>query len=349
MRICRAATVLITLVLSGCAAASQASPPGPGTSGGPDPTAAATAAPTAAPSVTVWVTGSPTPAPSCPAGPLSVGQFLAADPRCYLSGEVAVAGWWGERRTDEPGEGTRLDWAVRGSMPFGSASADREDLVLVDEIAVVRQAGWPDGIHWATVTGVGSPAGDLRACHRDRGSDVMAAPHCPRYLVASSVVESEAPASALAACSTLTFGETGRVAVESFTGYPPACFGSKDVTVQGWLDIRYIITGWEDPWAITPDWLWLPIGPWTVVAPGSNPEVASALYVYADPARGVDVRRTNRWVLLTGHYADPKAQTCRVVYSPGVTPEAGNRIPDAYARRLCEAHFVVTSIRDTNP
>jgi hypothetical protein len=141
----------------------------------------------------------------------------------------------------------------------------------------------------------------------------------------------------------------GWVDVESFTAYPPACFGSHEVTVRGWLDVLYIITGWEDPWAIAPDWLWVPIGPWTVVAPGSNPDTSAALSVYADPA-GPEVGQTNRWVLLTGHYADPVAATCRIVY-PGGYDQArdGPRVPDAFARRWCEASFVVTEVRDTTP
>jgi hypothetical protein len=55
-------------------------------------------------------------------------------------------------------------------------------------------------------------------------------------------------------------------------------------------------------------------------------------------------------VLLTGHYADPKAQTCRITFAPGSEAASSpGAISDAHARRVCEAHFVVTSIRDTTP
>jgi len=279
---------------------------------------------------------------------LSVAAFLAADARCHLTEEVSVVGWWGARRDDEPGEATNLSWVLRGSMPFGARSETPEDILFVDEIALASSTGWPDGIHWATVTGRRSASGDQRACHRDRGADPFAAPHCPSYLIATGVVEAEPPPSALAGCSTMNVSEGGWVDVGVFTAYPPACSGSRNVTVRGWFDIRYIITGWEAPWGISPDWLWVPIGPWTVVSDTSNAESPAALLVYADPARGIDVRRTNRWVRLTGHYADPKAQTCRITYSPDLEP-AARVIPDAYARRVCETHFVVTSIRDTSP
>jgi hypothetical protein len=289
----------------------------------------------------------PTAALVCPAGPLTVAQFLAADPSCYLDVEVAVVGWWDWSHDDDPGG--RLDHLLRGSMPFG-ARGSSEDIVFVDESDAVPRGGWPDGAHWATVTGRRSPTND-RACHRDRDADLTAAPHCPSYLVATSVVESEAPSEQLAACEP-AWGEDDEGAIDAgwFTGYPPACFGSRDVSVRGWFDIRYLITGWEEPWGIAPGWLWLPIGPWTVVAPGSNAEATDALLVYIDPARGLDVSRTNRWVVLTGHYADAKAGTCQVEYSGGYDPARdGERIPDSYAQRVCEAHFVVTSIRDTTP
>ena len=344
----RIATVLVALVLAGCAAV------GPGGSASPAASVAepsTASAPTAAPSLVGSATPSapaPTVAPSCPSGSLTVAAFLAADSRCHLADEVSVLGWWGARRADEPGEGRTLGWVLRGSMPFGARSETPEDILFVDETAVAPPSGWPDGIHWATVTGRRSASGDQRACHRDRGADVFAAPHCPSYLVATSVVESEAPPSALAGCLSMAAGNAVGVDVGVLTADPPACFGSRDVTVRGWLDIRYIIAGWEAPWGISPAWLWVPIGPWTVVSDTSNAESPSALLVYVDPARAVDVTRTNRWVLLTGHFADPKAQTCRITLAPGTEPPS-SAISDAYARRVCEAHFVVTSIRDTNP
>jgi hypothetical protein len=339
MAIYRLGAALVVLVLAGCGVASEAglsAPRAPDRPGASTPATPATVSPGATPIAT----------PSCPAGTLSVAQFLAAPPSCYLSSDVAVAGWSGQRRDDEPGSETAARWLLRGSMPFGLQAGSGEDLLFVDEASAVGPGGGPDGVHWATVTGRGSASADRGSCHRDPGMDVMAAPHCPRYLTASRVVESEPPAGALAGCSALSLDEDGSADVQAFTSYPAACFGSRDATVSGWLDVNYLITGWEDPWSITPAWLWVPIGPWTVVAPFSNPVTSSALPIYLDPARHVDARRTNRWVLLAGHYADPAAQTCRVEYASGVSPAPGSRVTDTYARRLCEAHFVVTSIRD---
>jgi hypothetical protein len=278
-----------------------------------------------------------------------VGEFLAADGRCYLTEEVGVVGWWSGRRTDDPAREANLDHMLRGSMPFGALSQRTEDFLLIDEQAVVPPGGWPGGVHWATVTGRRGPEPD-RACHFDIGADVVPARHCPSYLVASNVVESDPPASALSGCATLVTDDAGWIDVEGFSAYPPACFGSRDMTVRGWLDVRYLITGWEAAWGISPGWLWLPIGPWTVVAPSSNPETSAALVVYADPARHVDLRSTNRWVQLTGHFGDAKAETCRIVYDGAYdAARDGPRITDSYARRVCELHFVVTAVRSTEP
>lgn len=338
------ASLLSVLVLAGCGVAGPSSPvqsaaPTPG----PSPTALETARPTEV------VLPSPTLAAVCPNGPLTIEAFLAADSRCYVTDEIAVVGWWDFRRTDDPAREANLDYMLRGSMPFGALSPLAEDFLLVDEQDIVPAGGWPGGVHWATVTGYRSTEGD-RACHYDTGDDGIPTRHCPSYLIASTVVESDPPAAALTACATLDARETSWVDVEVFTAYPPACFGTRDMTVRGWLDIRYLITGWELPWGISPGWLWVPIGPWTVVAPGSNPETSAALVVYSDPARRLDLQSTNRWVLLTGHYGDAKAGTCRVEYAGGYdAARDGPRIPDAFARRVCAAHLVVTSVRNASP
>lgn len=279
-----------------------------------------------------------------------MSEFLAADPSCYRTADVSVMGWWGPQRQDDAFAGANLGQVLRGALPIGPMSEHPEDFLLVDENEVVPDGGWPGGVHWATVTGRRSDTND-RACYRDPGADIQAPATCPSYLVASKVVESDPPAWALAGCMTIPSGEGGSwVAVEEFTAFPTTCFGPTDVTVRGWFDIRYVITGWEASWGIVPGWLWLPIGPWRVVSGDSNALSPSALLVYLDPARKVDASRTNRWVFLTGHYADPKAATCHVEYNGGYQPARdGERIPDSYARRLCGAHFVVTSIEDAQP
>lgn len=338
------ASLLSAVLVAACGAAVPTQPSSPG------PTILASSAPSPTVRPSVDETPVPTFAVVCPDRPLSVSMFLATDPRCYVNADVTVFGWWDARRTDDPARQAELDHMIRGSMPFGAMNDTPEDFVFVDDLAVVPPAGWPGGAHWATVTGRRSPTND-RACHRDEGADITAPPHCPSYLIATRVVESAPPPAVLAGCITIPSGEGGSyVAVEEFTAFPPACSAGQDVTVRGWLDIWYVITGWESPWGIAPGWLWVPIGPWTVVAPDSNPTTSSSLLVYLDPARKIDVGRTNRWVYLTGHYADPKAQTCHIEYAGGYDPARdGDRIPDSFARRQCQAHFVVTAIEDATP
>ena len=330
-------SAMVFLLLAGCASATPSAQPAPASIATPLTTGSATIPPT--PTAVSFATV----APVCRPGPLTVAEFLSADIDCSVNDDVSVVGWWGARRTDEPEAG--LGWVLRGSMPFGALSQRPDELLFVDEISAAPPSGWPDGIRWATVKGRRGATDDL-ACHRDAATSVMAPAHCPSYLVAFQVVESEPPMSALEACITGSADEAGWVDAGEFTGYPPACFDSREITVRGWFDIRYIIAGWEAPWGISPGWLWMPIGPWTVVAPGSNPETSSALVVYADPARGVETSRTNRWVLLTGHYADPVAATCHFEYA---VEFSGAHYPDSLARSECEAHFVVTSIKATNP
>lgn len=350
------ASLLSLILIAACTATPAASPsptqPAMSASSGGDSTAMPSVTIDSTPTPTASGPAGPSPTPratltvDCPAGPLTVAEFLAADRRCYQDIDVSVVGWFDTTRTDDP-RGAELDHVLRGSMPFGALGPMPEDFVFVDESGAVPPSGWPDGAHWATVVGRGA-TGD-RACHRDTGAGPRADAHCPPYLVATKVVESAPPDPELNAClSTRTMEEPWPV--EQLTAYPSACFGSRDVTARGWFDIRYVITGWEAPWGIAPGWLWVPIGPWTVLAPTSNPDTSEALLVYVDPARGVDVRRTNRWVVLTGHYADPKAATCHVEYAAGFeAARDGERVPDSFARRQCEAHFVVTSIRDTTP
>ncbi len=346
------ASLLAAVLVAGCGAFASQSPgpsiAGPTISAGP--TTPATVGPSA---------GEPTGGTgiaTCPLGPLTVAEFLAADPRCYSAADVSVVGWWDAlRQTDAYANSLNPPGRVlRGAIPIGPWLSERPDeFVLVDAEALptIPTGGWAESMHWATVTGRRSADND-RACYRDPPADVRADLKCPSHLVASRVVESEAPASALAGCSSPSLVDEGwGIAVENFTAFPPACFDSRDVRLRGWFDIRFLITGWEQSWGISPGWLWVPIGPWTVLAPDSSPPNGSTtLVVYTDPARKLDVSRTNRWVELTGHYADPKAATCHVEYAGGYDPSRdGERIPDSYARRLCEGRFVVSSIKDTAP
>lgn len=338
------ASLVFVLVLAGCQTAGPSGPPESASPTiGPSPTGLASAVPPRSPAAPT-----PTPAPVCAKGPLSVQAFLGADIRCYVTEDVAVVGWWGPGRTDEVQ--ADLSYRLRSSIPFSAYKATDDFLfVAVDDVA--EPSGWDlvDGIHWATITGRRSTTTD-RACHYDGAPEVGLTRHCPSYLVAERIVESDPPAEALAGCATLPISEAGSVEADAFSEYPAECFGSRDMTVRGWLDVVYLITGWEEAWGIAPGWLWVPIGPWTVVAPGSNPETSDALTVYSDPARGLDLRATNRWVELTGHYEDAKAETCHVEYDGGYdAARDGPRISDSIARRMCELHFVVTSVRATEP
>lgn len=121
-----------------------------------------------------------------------------------------------------------------------------------------------------------------------------------------------------------------------------ACFGSREVSLIGFVDEAPGI-GFEPP-GIEPAWLWF--APNTLFdrqGCGDLDGGCPYLWVHVNPNSDLRWDQTSRWVLLTGHAADPLAATCRYVYPPNWT-EA--KAPDTQAQQQCRSSFVLTSIED---
>jgi hypothetical protein len=341
----RVAVIAAALVLAACTTA-----PSPEPSGGPSPSApipsGSPGVPMASPTAGVVI---PTKAPvvSCAPGPISVSDFLGADPRCYRSEDVTIAGWYDHRRPQDRREYPYpFETALRGAVPFVSVETHATGpAVFLDVTGVEEVIGWSADARWVEVVG---RRAEQQVCWRDPSAPVDAAPSCDDHIVVSHVTEVAPPGDALAGCP--VGDQEPPMTSDVFRWYPPACFGSRDVTVRGWLDVLYLIAGWEEPWGVAPGWLWKPIGPWIVLVDGWDAASPDRLTLWFDPARKVVIGHTNRWVLVTGHYADPAAATCHHVYvdptngAPVASPDPAIRQDDAIARRTCRDQFVVTSI-----
>jgi len=117
------------------------------------------------------------------------------------------------------------------------------------------------------------------------------------------------------------------------------CFADGvDVSIFGWAGVLPDAIGWLAP-GIDPDWLALPT---RFVSddkcPTSSEGCGELLRMTVDPESGVRWRQDGRWVVLTGHTGDARADTCRP--DP---PDSGMSTADA--RSHCRDSFVLTSVR----
>lgn len=131
----------------------------------------------------------------------------------------------------------------------------------------------------------------------------------------------------------------------------PACFGGDDVTVRGWLDLPPAL-GWEGP-AVEPGWVYYPARNMSFIWGGRpiGPEQACELdghscggfFPHVDPASGVELEGPPRWLLITGHFQDPAAETCHYVYPDDHDDQ---RADDRYAVEACRGSFVLVEVRE---
>lgn len=142
------------------------------------------------------------------------------------------------------------------------------------------------------------------------------------------------------------------LSVRDFVDADRTCFVGVELTMRAWLDFSPPI-GWEGP-GIEPSWVAFPAtgGPaalWQAPPIDENNLCDSEtqrdcawFFAHLDPTRHV-VLGTQRWVRVTGHIADPAADTCHYVPYDGMEEP----LPDAsYAVATCRNNFVVTSIVD---
>lgn len=132
------------------------------------------------------------------------------------------------------------------------------------------------------------------------------------------------------------------------------CFGRSAVRVRGWLDLPPSI-GFEPP-SIEPGWVYYPAPDaptiWEAKPAGrDNCEVdgeqCAWFFPHINPASGLTLDGPPRWLILTGHYLDPAAETCHWVY-PDDWPDAPSDTPEsrAAAVALCRQGFVLDSFVD---
>lgn len=120
------------------------------------------------------------------------------------------------------------------------------------------------------------------------------------------------------------------------------CFGSRDVSVRGFLGPPPAI-GWEPPFIVKP-WSWPP-GGWVLWERGPGGDAISGggnhcpwLGLNVRDGASVDFSAAPGWVVVTGHRLDPAAETCTL---DGVD----DPVAIEQAREECRLDFVLTSIR----
>jgi hypothetical protein len=143
-----------------------------------------------------------------------------------------------------------------------------------------------------------------------------------------------------------------QLTVREYVEADPVCLEGRELTIRAWLDFSPPL-GWEGP-VIEPAWIAYPPGGgpaalWQVPPTGEdnvcNSDVAGEcawFFAHVDPASRLALGQ-RRWVVVTGHVADPAAGTCRWVPLDGMEEP----LPDvATAIASCRANFVLTSITD---
>ena len=119
----------------------------------------------------------------------------------------------------------------------------------------------------------------------------------------------------------------------------PGCFSDgSDVTLVGWAGPWPEGIGWLGP-GIEPGWLAISTAAiWPEKCPRSLEGCGEFLSVHVDPEGAYSWKQDGRWLIVTGHTRDPRAETCR-------PDPPDNGITGAQARRTCSRSFVLTSVR----
>lgn len=122
----------------------------------------------------------------------------------------------------------------------------------------------------------------------------------------------------------------------------PACFSDgADVTLVGWAGPWPEGIGWLGP-GIDPGWLALSTAAiWPEKCPRSLEGCGDFLSVHIDPDAAYSWKQDGRWLVVTGHTRDPRAETCRP--DP---PDNGISVREAQTQ--CSRSFVLTSVRNAS-
>ena len=323
-------------------------------------------APAASPTASLVASPSPSPSPSpgpsgCPTTePMSVSEYVTADPACFGSRDVNIAGWedfvdgiGGEANFIEPswlGEEPTEHAALVPHLPAFCDGTFCEPALMV-HIDPASNLRFEEDGRWVVATGHRHDP-TAEAC-RYAGPSASSSPTpdevrriCRAAFVLTSVRTADPPTTEPLPCST-----HARLTVAEFVSTDPACLLDREVEIVGWLDAPPAM-GWEGP-GIEPGWLVYPAaspisGFWSAIPVGQDhicPEEGCGwMFIHIDPRSGLSLGTKPRWVIVTGHISDPAADTCHYVY-----PADSNDIKpsDLGARRDCRSGFVLTSIRDT--
>jgi len=334
---------------------------------------AATAPPSFVPVATQTeptATAAPSGTAGCPTeSPMSVATYLRADPNCFGARDVTLTGWESIPSGLDSGESdyvTKPEWLVENTISpsvlvdqlpeqCGLETCDPYLNIHLDPAS--KLAFERDGVY-VVVTG---HRHDPRAqtCVRYSLESPAPAPtlafgpaDCENAFVLTSVHEVAPPAGSLAFCPTAPILTVPDARANA------ACFHGKTLRVIGWLD-RLPAIDFDGP-PIAPAWFNMPGGKlpalWTVkpavqdFSPSCTDQSGSSVadcdwtMVFVNPASGLSLGSSPRWVILTGHFDDPIAETCH--FSGG--GPAGDVIPPPItARQSCRGEFVVTGVQTT--
>lgn len=330
----------------------------------PSPTA--TGVPTSEPSPTAEASIAAQ-TPGCPTtSPMSVGQYLAADPACFGSRDVTIAGWEDvPNYTSEPQTppiepawlADRAPAVLASQMPPTACDATTTTCPWLDvHLAPASTLRFElDGV-WAVITGHrGDPAAET--CQPTAPTDTPAPTikpddakaACRDAFVLTSVTAGPPPAGALAFCPS-----DSPLTVTVYNATDPACFHGKTVRIVGWVG-EIPAMDFDGP-PIAPGWLEFPAAViWSQVpvvtdGNGSCPDTTdgsstcAVMFAMLDPNGGVPSPAKHRWVILTGHIDDPISETC--TYTSGGLGD-GAIPPAVYARQDCRRAFVITNVTNT--
>jgi len=299
---------------------------------------------------------------------MSVATYVAADPSCFGARDVTLTGW-----EDIPsGIGGQSDHYTEPTW----LGVDYTPAALVDQLPPQCGLEMCDDALFVHV----DPASKLQfekagvyvviTGHRDDPKstscydvfndtppasplpDPTATAECRQSFVLTSVREVEPPAGSLAFCP------TAPILTVTDLRSSAACFHGKTVRVIGWLD-KLPAIDFDGP-PIAPAWFNMPGGNlpalWTVKpavqdfspsctdSSGAEAVGCDWTMVFVNPASGLSLGGTPRWVIITGHFDDPIAETC---HFSGGGPGGDVIPPPITARQSCRGEFVVTGVQNT--
>ncbi|HEX8024649.1 MAG TPA: hypothetical protein VF484_00445, partial [Candidatus Limnocylindrales bacterium] len=358
--------LVAAFILASCGA--TAGSLSPSTSPAPTPsTAAGTNGPVASPTTQ--------PTPACPTdSPMSVDEYVAADPSCFGAADVQVAGWEGYPLGTDPGiDGVQPAWlgqtpsdaGLRGHLEGEPCMPACDEVVLGLHLDPASVLAFEDDSQWVIVRGhrqdpaaatcvwVAPEVPEDPAPTAPAQADVTAT--CNAAFVATAIQPADPPAAALASCPT-----TAVITVTEFKHAGMGCFRGKTLQIIGYADalpnIDFgLVVGLEPAWLFFPQdplaalWSERPvankeIGPTCQDAAANGPGTCSWMLVQYKPSSGIAFKPSHQWVIVTGHIADSLAATCRYAWPASWTDP---KTPDSSARRRCRGSFVMTGIRPT--